>query len=66
MKSASFSAEPSASPSSRTVTLTARGTVEVVNWVLGFGEHAVVRAPGSLRDEVAAVTKRMAAAYAVS
>ena len=49
-----------------TVTLTARGTVEVVNWVLGFGEHAVVRAPGSLRDEVAAVTKRMAAAYAVS
>jgi proteasome accessory factor B len=42
----------------------ARGTNAVTNWVLGFGEHAVVLEPASLREELAGVTQRMAAAYA--
>jgi predicted DNA-binding transcriptional regulator YafY len=46
------------------LTMTVRGTNDVVNWVLGFGEHAVVLEPASLREELARVTSRMAAAYA--
>ncbi|MGO9000153.1 MAG: helix-turn-helix transcriptional regulator [Polyangiaceae bacterium] len=46
------------------LTMDVLGTTDVVNWVLGFGEHAVVLEPGSLRDELAAVTKSMAARYA--
>jgi predicted DNA-binding transcriptional regulator YafY len=45
------------------VTLRVRGTIDVVNWVLGFGEHAIVLEPASLRDELGALTRRMAAAY---
>jgi proteasome accessory factor B len=45
------------------VTVIARGTIDVTNWVLGFGEHAVVLEPASLRAEMAALTRRMAAAY---
>lgn len=48
------------------LTMSVRGTTDVVNWVLGFGEHAVVLEPGSLRDELAAVTRAMASAYAGS
>jgi predicted DNA-binding transcriptional regulator YafY len=45
------------------LTMTVRGTRDVLPWVLGFGEHAVVLEPASLRDELAAVTCKMAAAY---
>ncbi len=45
------------------LTVTPRGTTEVPSWVLGFGEHAVVLEPASLREELAVVTKKMAAAY---
>ncbi len=48
------------------LTVTARGLIDVTNWVLGFGEHAVVLEPASLRQEMAAMTKRMAAAYAAT
>jgi predicted DNA-binding transcriptional regulator YafY len=43
--------------------MTVRGTNDVLNWVLGFGEHAVVLEPASLRLELAGVTAKMAAAY---
>jgi predicted DNA-binding transcriptional regulator YafY len=46
------------------LTMTVRGTNDVVTWVLGYGEHAVVREPASLRLELAGVTAKMAAAYA--
>jgi proteasome accessory factor B len=46
------------------LTLKVRGTTEIVSWVLGFGEHARVLAPGKLRDELAVVTAAMAKAYA--
>jgi predicted DNA-binding transcriptional regulator YafY len=46
------------------LTMTVRGTRDVLPWVLGFGEHAVVLEPASLRDEMAVVTRKMAAAYA--
>ena len=36
------------------MTMEARGTVEVVSWVLGFGVTAEVLEPAALRDEVAA------------
>jgi predicted DNA-binding transcriptional regulator YafY len=29
-----------------------RGTVEVVSWVLGFGDKALVLEPASLRDAI--------------
>jgi predicted DNA-binding transcriptional regulator YafY len=40
------------------------GTVELVSWVLGFGDKAEVLEPQSLREEVAAETQRAAARYA--
>jgi proteasome accessory factor B len=46
------------------LTMTVRGTNDVLNWVLGFGEHANVLEPASLRAELARVTAKMAAAYA--
>jgi proteasome accessory factor B len=45
------------------LSMTVRGTKEVLGWVLSYGEHAVVLEPASLRDDLAAVTKKMAAAY---
>jgi predicted DNA-binding transcriptional regulator YafY len=47
-----------------TLAMTVRGTNDVVNWVLGFGEHARVLEPASLREELAQVTAKMARAYA--
>jgi proteasome accessory factor B len=46
------------------LSMTVRGTKEVLGWVLSYGEHAVVLEPASLREELAAVTRKMAAAYA--
>jgi proteasome accessory factor B len=40
------------------------GTVEVVSWVLGFGDQAEIIEPASLRDEVAAELARASARYA--
>ncbi len=44
-------------------TMDVSGTVEVVSWVLGFGDQAEVLEPGSLRDQVAAELARAAARY---
>jgi proteasome accessory factor B len=46
------------------LTLEVRGTVGITSWLLGFGDQAEVLAPASLREELAAVTARMAASYA--
>ena len=40
-----------------------RGTVEVVSWVLGFGDKAEVLEPPALRAEVADEVKRAARIY---
>ncbi len=48
------------------LSMTVRGTNDVVPWVLGFGEHAVVLEPASLREELAQVTAKMARAYGAS
>jgi predicted DNA-binding transcriptional regulator YafY len=40
------------------------GTVELVSWVLGFGDQAEVLEPASLRDQVAAELGRASARYA--
>ena len=45
------------------MTMDARGTVEIVSWVLGFGGTAEVLEPSALRDEVAAELERVAARY---
>jgi proteasome accessory factor B len=45
------------------LTMTVRGTTQVVSWVLGFGEHAEVMEPGKLRDEVAIAAKKMSEIY---
>jgi proteasome accessory factor B len=45
------------------MTMDARGTVEIVSWVLGFGGTAEVVEPARLRDEVAAELARAAARY---
>ena len=44
------------------MTMDARGTTEVVSWVLGFGDKARVMEPKALRDQIAAEASRMAAA----
>lgn len=41
-----------------------KGTVELTSWVLGFGEHAEVLAPATLRAEVARAHGAAAARYA--
>jgi proteasome accessory factor B len=46
------------------LSMTVRGTKEVLGWVLAFGEHAVVLEPASFRDELATVTRKMAERYA--
>ena len=45
------------------MTMEARGTVEVVSWVLGFGGTAEVLEPAGLRAEVAGELARGAARY---
>jgi len=35
-----------------TLTLTVAGTAEVKNWVLSYGQHATIREPASLRNEI--------------
>jgi predicted DNA-binding transcriptional regulator YafY len=45
------------------MTMEVRGTVEVVSWVLGFGERAIVVEPAELREAVAAELGRAAARY---
>lgn len=46
------------------LTMEVSGTVEVVSWVLGFGDKAEVLEPGSLRDQVASELARASARYA--
>jgi predicted DNA-binding transcriptional regulator YafY len=43
---------------------TVAGTIEVRLWALQWGDDAVVLAPPSLRDDVAATVARAAARYA--
>jgi proteasome accessory factor B len=45
------------------LTMDVSGTVEVLSWVLGFGDKAEVLEPGSLRDQVAAELERATARY---
>lgn len=45
------------------LTMEVRGTTELVSWVLGFGDQAVVLEPESLRDQVGAELERAAARY---
>ena len=45
------------------MTMEARGTTEVVGWVLGFGEEALVLEPRALREAVGAQLRRAAARY---
>ncbi len=45
------------------LTMDVHGTVEVVSWVLGFGDKATVLEPASLRAEVAAEVTRAARNY---
>src|SRR4051812_26077032 len=45
------------------MTMDLRGTVEVVSWVLGFGDKAQVLEPAALRDAVAAEVAGMSRAY---
>lgn len=45
------------------LTMNVSGTVEVLSWVLGFGDKAEVMEPGSLRDQVAAELERATARY---
>jgi predicted DNA-binding transcriptional regulator YafY len=45
------------------MTMDVRGTVEIVSWVLGFGDKAVVMEPSALREAVGADLHRAAARY---
>jgi predicted DNA-binding transcriptional regulator YafY len=45
------------------MTMEARGTVEVVSWVLGFGDKARVLEPASLRADVVAELERAVTSY---
>jgi predicted DNA-binding transcriptional regulator YafY len=45
------------------MTMEVRGTVEVVGWVLGFGEAAVVVEPAELRAHIAGELARAAGRY---
>ena len=45
------------------MTMQARGTTEIVSWVLGFGDKARVVAPDGLREAVAGELDRAARAY---
>ena len=46
-----------------TLTMTARSGVEVVSWVLGFGDTAEVISPAWLREEVAKKVRAMVERY---
>jgi proteasome accessory factor B len=46
------------------MTMEVHGTVEIVSWVLGFGDKARVLEPAALREEVAGEMARAAANYA--
>jgi predicted DNA-binding transcriptional regulator YafY len=46
------------------LTMDVDGTVEVRNWVLGFGAMAEVLEPRALREEIAAEARKMVALYA--
>jgi len=46
------------------LTMDVQGTVELVSWVLGFGDKAEVLEPASLRAEVATEVERAARIYA--
>lgn len=48
------------------LTMEVSGTVEIVSWVLGFGDQAEVLEPQTLRDQVAAELRRASARYAAS
>jgi proteasome accessory factor B len=48
------------------MTMEARGFVEIVSWVLGFGDKAEVVEPLTLRKEVALEATRLAARYRTS
>jgi predicted DNA-binding transcriptional regulator YafY len=43
---------------------TVPNTRSLVWWLLGFGDGVVIHEPASLRDELAGIARRMAAAYA--
>jgi proteasome accessory factor B len=45
------------------MTMEVHGTVEVVSWILGFGDKALVIEPDTLRAEVASEARRAAARY---
>lgn len=45
------------------LTMTVRGTAELVHWILGLGPYVRVLAPQALRDEVAAALRGAAALY---
>lgn len=45
------------------LTMEVSGTVEIVSWVLGFGDKAEVLEPQTLRDQVAAELRRASARY---
>jgi predicted DNA-binding transcriptional regulator YafY len=45
------------------MTMDVHGTVEIVSWVLGFGDKATVLEPAGLREEVAGEAARAAANY---
>jgi predicted DNA-binding transcriptional regulator YafY len=63
-KRASPSSSPSAASGAVELTMDVHGTVEVVSWVLGFGDKATVLEPASLRAEVAAEVERATRNYA--
>ena len=51
-------------PNGVELTMEVSGTVEVVSWVLGFGDKAEVLEPQALRDQVAAELARASGRYA--
>lgn len=51
-------------PNGVELTMEVSGTVEVVSWVLGFGDQAEVLEPQALRDQVAAELGRASGRYA--
>lgn len=46
------------------LTMTVRGTRELVNWILGLGPHVRVVSPPELRDEIASQLRQALALYA--
>lgn len=48
------------------LTMEVAGTIELVSWILGFGDQAEVLEPASLRDQVAGELARAAARYAAT